>query len=63
MATGLKCPRCKSKRIWRKGVVPTLHGDKPRLVCFDCGKTFYPPGTPDNRIVSKYTLDPSAEPV
>jgi len=44
MAEKVKCPRCGSLRIWKKGKVPMLGGiKKPRYVCYDCGTTFYAP--------------------
>ena len=36
------CPECGCKRVWFKNVVPTRKGHKRRMVCFDCGCTFYP---------------------
>jgi transposase-like protein len=44
MAAGVKCPKGHT-RVWKKGVVPTKQGNKPRYVCFTCGRTFYLPTT------------------
>jgi DNA-directed RNA polymerase subunit RPC12/RpoP len=58
------CPECGGKRVWKKGSVPLKDGrEKRRYVCFKCGGTFYAPGTPDDRIVSKHAtgLRPSVE--
>lgn len=62
MAQGMKCPRGHT-RVWRKGYVPLRTGLKARYVCFTCGKTFYAPGTPDDRPTSKYATSvcPSVE--
>ena len=39
----VKCPLGHT-RVWRKGYTPTRSmGLKARYVCFECGKTFYPP--------------------
>ena len=43
MATGIKCPRCGSTKVWAKGRVPKIGGAQPRYVCVDCGHTFYKP--------------------
>ena len=37
----IKCPRCKSRQVWKKGYNPTRQGARQRYVCFPCGKTFY----------------------
>lgn len=42
MAEKIKCPNGHT-RVWKKGVVPTVHGKKDRFVCYECGKTFYAP--------------------
>lgn len=33
----LKCPKCKSKRIYRYGLKPTKNGEKQRYQCRRCG--------------------------
>lgn len=51
----LVCPRCRAtKRIWRKGVVPTRTGQKPRFTCFKCGKTFYSDANPPDKRRQEY---------
>jgi transposase-like protein len=39
----MKCPRCGSEKIWKKGLVPTVKGPKARFTCTKCGHTFYTP--------------------
>lgn len=38
------CPDCASRHIWLKGKTPSRSGQKVRLVCVDCGRTYYPKG-------------------
>jgi transposase-like protein len=39
----IKCPECKSTKVWRKGHVPNRKGPKARYVCYTCGRSFYKP--------------------
>ena len=39
------CPECgPGTRVWMKGGTPTAKGIKRRMLCFECGKTYYPKG-------------------
>lgn len=57
------CPRCKGTRIWRKGRNPTLKGARLRLVCFECGTTFYPEAIWALTKAAKATAAKSPDPV
>jgi transposase-like protein len=39
---GIKCPECKSSRVWKSGTMPTRHGKVNRYKCTDCGRSFGP---------------------
>lgn len=38
---GVKCPKCKSREIWKVGFVPVAGGRKDRFKCTVCATSFY----------------------